>query len=681
MAALLGAALLDQPQSQLVALRVEAWCDDSIRIHMNPGSTTDPGVPPAILDDLPGALTDDCATGGGSREIWNGLLSLGAMARMEPSTIVSSGNLRATVFSDGSLQFVRAADNTSLFSVQTPRFDAHGSTLPGFWVMAFNVSAPPERVYGLGQVEGTSGVGCPTPDGTQRGLPLERNGLKFDLSTSKFHVSIPWMVSSNGYGLLLNLPGAGAVSVGKAGGSSWSVTAQLQLDVWVTTTSAGTDRTRLDGLYARYADATGHATPLSPNTLRFWQSRLRYRTSDEALTVARRYGALNISLGVLVIDFHNQRVDGDFVMEPDCYPDVTALVNDVRDSSDAELMVSLWPFIRAGSKSHANLTAAGCVATGSNVDPTSAACRTLMWDAYIKPNYFDHGVRHFWLDETDFMKDGLSCGGKDFCGRWWHNAWLQTFADGLAREGVPPLILTRGWWPGAQRYGGVLWSSDIFSSFAELRAQVPEGIAASLSGVPWWTTDVGGFGCPTSPHNDTDPYMQELIQRWYQFGALCPIFRTHGCRAGEVPPQPSRPADICVQGQGPQGSCGANEIWSFGPQVQPVLEKYIQLRNVELAPYLRELADNVTANGALTMRALAFEFPADKQCIGISDQFLLGPKYLVAPVVEQGAVTRRMYFPAGASWCNYWTGETVEGGIWRNVSAPIDTLPLFRRCG
>ena len=113
--------------------------------------------------------------------------------------------------------------------------------------------------------------------------------------------------------------------------------------------------------------------------------------------------------------------------------------------------------------------------------------------------------------------------------------------------------------------------------------------------------------------------------------------------------------------------------------MQPVLIKYIHLRNVLLKPYLVELAQNVSKFGALTTRSLAFEFPHDPTCIGINDQFLLGPRYLVAPVVEQGATTRHLYFPQGADWIDFWTGATIRGGQWKTVDAPIEVLPLFKR--
>ena len=186
--------------------------------------------------------------------------------------------------------------------------------------------------------------------------------------------------------------------------------------------------------------------------------------------MATRYGDLGVELGFFVIDFFNQKVNGDFKMNPECYPNVSALVDAVSQHTGAHTMVSLWPNVEQNSISYPVMSGHGCIARGF-VDPTSQSCRDLMWNTYIKPNYVDQGVKSFWLDETDFMKDDLHCGPQSFCGRWWLNTWLQTFADGLRSEGITPVLLTRGYWLGAQRHGAVLWSSDIMSSFSELKAQ------------------------------------------------------------------------------------------------------------------------------------------------------------------------------------------------------------------
>ena len=318
----------------------------------------------------------------------------------------------------------------------------------------------------------------------------------------------------------------------------------------------------------------------------------------------------------------------------------------------------------------------------------------------MAPRYYDQGISAFWLDETD--GEGTTTGSKhsnDLNGyntsfgpaaaftNLWVGSWIRTFSEPVATLGQHrPLVLVRGAWAGAQRYGIVLWSSDIWSTFETLASQVPQGVHASMSGIPWWTTDVGGYGCGHNPPlccaknpDNHSPYMQELIVRWYQFGVFCPVFRSHGCRwcaAASCQEEPD--VAPCV---GVASSCAANEVWSYGNETQAKLEKLVRFR-ATMKRYLAELAANVTRDGVPTMRPLAFEFPEDRGSTAINDQYMLGPSYLVAPVTVQGATTRRMYFPAGTAWTSIWdSSDVVQGGVMRTVAAPIDTIPVYRRGG
>jgi len=315
---------------------------------------------------------------------------------------------------------------------------------------------------------------------------------------------------------------------------------------------------------------------------------------------------------------------------------------------------SFWPEVKQGSGEYDVLLKQGCLTnsqlSGLAWDATIPACREFVWREFLKPRYFDQGVTSYWLDESDGEGTGggadgdhgydTSYGPAAFASNLWVNDYISAFSEPV-RASEEPLVLTRAVWAGGQRHGVILWSSDIWSSFEQLASQVPQGVHASLSGIPWWTTDVGGYGCGFNEPNDS-PYMQELIVRWYQFGAFCPVFRTHGCRAG-----PSEPdTDECRPSQ---GSCGFNEVWSYGNETQKILEKYIRLR-ATLKPYIQELAQNVSARGVPTMRPLWWEFPEDKFTVGVDDQYMLGPKLLVAPVTEQGSTGRSVYFLARAIW-------------------------------
>ena len=369
------------------------------------------------------------------------------------------------------------------------------------------------------------------------------------------------------------------------------------------------------------------------------------------MCICIRYARLQLPVGVLVIDYKNQKHDGDFAPDPSCFPSVANLTRHVAQTlHNATTVFSFWPEVLKGAKEEAVLDAEGCLInsdlSGRAIDPTPPACRDLIWTKFLRPRYYTQGVSAFWLDETDGEGTGggdgdhgydTSYGPAKAYSQLWINSYLATFSDPVVREGHAPLLLTRGVWAGGQRHGVVLWSSDIHSSFEQLASMVPQGVHASLSGIPWWTTDVGGYGCGFREPNDS-PYMRELIVRWYEFGLFCPIFRTHGCRDG-----PSEPDVAPCQPQ--QGSCGENEVWSYGAKAQANLERFVRVRAEAIKPYIAELALNVTARGVPTMRPLWWEFPSDPDVLEINDQYMLGPRLLVAPVVVQGATSRRVVPP------------------------------------
>jgi alpha-D-xyloside xylohydrolase len=548
-----------------------------------------------------------------------------------------------------------------------------------------------ERIFGLGQGEWTRDGSC--PNGAQNGsviVPLQRNGATVNLQQRKFHVTIPFVYSTAGYGFLFNMPGFGAASVGAygVGGMSWTASAALGLDIWVTGLPAGEPASSSSSsppaapVYKQYADATGHAPPLRDPALRFWQSRNRYKSTAITTAVAAQYQALGLAdyLGLLVVDYENQAVDGDFNPNPHCYPSVAALAANVSAATNATTMISFWPEIKANASTYALFSSAGCLTNsdlgGFAVDTTIPSCRDLIWGSFLKPNYYDQGVSAYWLDETDGDGEGgfnTSFGPAVAYSNLWVGSWITSFSQPVADLGeATPLVLTRGVWAGGQRHGIVLWSSDIDSTFEQLASMVPQGVHASMSGIPWWTTDVGGYGCGQVHPNDS-PYMQELIVRWYQFGLFCPVFRTHGCRMG--PAEPDVPP--CV---GVASSCGPNELWSYGNATQAILETYVRFRSDVLLPYMRALDANVTAAGVPTMRPLWYEFPGDPACFDVDDEYLLGPGILVAPVTSQGATERSVVFPAGATWVSVWNAtDVVEGGQTLVVQAPLSVIPAYFR--
>ena len=233
------------------------------------------------------------------------------------------------------------------------------------------------------------------------------------------------------------------------------------------------------------------------------------------------------------------------------------------------------------------------------------------------------------------------------------------------------LILSRDAYLGAQRNGTIFWSSDIYPTWDTLKRQIPTGLNFTASGVAYWGNDIGGWQYLPAEHHPMQPPLidpsdarenvggyddyPELYVRWFEYGAFQPNFRTHGSRK-------------------------YNEVWSYGKQAEPILTKYLKLR-YQLLPYIYSQGYKTYETGGPYMRALFMDFPADPKVANMGDEYMFGPAILVAPVTEQGAASRVVYLPAGADWYNFWTNERVRGGQSIEVSAPIDTLPLFVRAG
>ena len=240
----------------------------------------------------------------------------------------------------------------------------------------------------------------------------------------------------------------------------------------------------------------------------------------------------------------------------------------------------------------------------------------------------------------------------------------RAFYEGNKAEGRPDTVtLARSAWSGIQKYGAALWSGDIPATFASLRTQLRAGQNVAVSGLPWWTTDIGGW----RGGDLDDPEYRELIVRWFQFGTFCPLFRLHGFR------EPTTPFGLDQTG-------GPNEVWCFGSQAYDCIAEMMFLRE-RLRPYI--MAQMVTAHeaGMPPMRPLFVDFPADQRAWDVDDEFMFGPALLVAPVAEYLARTRDVYLPAGSRWTDAWTGAVSEGGQQLTVEAPLDRIPLFLRDG
>lgn len=309
-------------------------------------------------------------------------------------------------------------------------------------------------------------------------------------------------------------------------------------------------------------------------------------------------------------------------------------------------------------------------------DATNPDARKYVWGK-AKQNYYDKGIRVFWLDEAepeytyyDYDNYRYFLGPDVEVGNIYPVMYAKTFFDGMKAEGQHNIInLLRCAWAGSQKYGALVWSGDIMSSFESLRNQFAAGLSMGIAGIPWWTTDIGGFfGAWVD-----DPKFHELLIRWFEYGTFCPVMRLHGVRWPMQPQVGTSGGATCVSG-------APNEVWSYTPEVYEILKKYLFLRET-MKPYITEVMKDAHDKGTPVMRPLFYDFPADQECWDCETEYMFGPEILVAPVMHEGERKLSVYFPKGATWKNYWTGDIYEGGSRVEVPAPLEQIPVFTRNG
>jgi alpha-D-xyloside xylohydrolase len=307
-------------------------------------------------------------------------------------------------------------------------------------------------------------------------------------------------------------------------------------------------------------------------------------------------------------------------------------------------------------------------------DATNPAAREYVWEK-CRRNYSDLGVKIFWLDEAepeyevyDYANYRYFLGPVLQVGNLYPQSYSRGFYEGQVAAGQSdPVNLVRSAWAGSQRYGALVWSGDISSTWEDFRRQITAGLHMGIAGIPWWTTDIGGFhgGDPSSPD------FRELLVRWFQWGAFCPVMRLHGNRLPETPLAHSDGRPNCFTG-------GDNEVWSYGEEVEEILTRYLHLRE-RMRPYVRELMRQAHEDGDPVLRPLFYAFPDDERSWTVDDQYLFGGDLLVAPVLEPGARQRDVHLPAGTTWTELHSGRTYEGGQTVTVDAPLAVLPVFAR--
>jgi len=495
---------------------------------------------------------------------------------------------------------------------------------------------------------------------------------------------VPFMVTNKGYGILWDNPSKTTIEPGFNEQTRWTSEVGSRVSFFVI---AGDT---MDEIYQGYRLLTG-PTPLLPKAAYgYMQCKQRYLNQQEMLAVAKGYRDRHLPADVLVLDWFYYTKMGQMDMDPTAWPDPKAM-NSQLHAMGFETMISVWPRFVKEDRYYEQILKNGWFLSyadgtpidalpydkaGSDIDTTNPEAAAWYWKT-IHENILSLGFDSIWADETepDIPPNGgyLHIGpGTQYFNVYplFHTAALY---DGFRKDEPQrrALTLSRDAFTGAQRNGAFFWSSDIHPTWDTLRRQIPTGLDVAASGITYWSNDTGGWQyLPAEHHPAHKPLLDpsdarnvvggyddypELYTRWFQYASFLPIFRTHGSRI-------------------------ENEVWSYGKQAEPILEKYLRLR-YQLMPYIYSLGYQTWLTGAPFLRALPLDFPADPKVADLRDEYMFGPAFLVAPVTEQGATSRPVYLPAGTAWYNFWTGERLQGGQTIVAQAPIDTLPLFVRAG
>src|SRR5215471_3027720 len=465
-----------------------------------------------------------------------------------------------------------------------------------------------EAFYGLGQHQ--AGV-------------WNYRGEDVELSQDNTNISIPLLLSSNGYGIFWNTGSPSRMNNRFVHALFLSSEVADSLDYYFI---YGPD---FDKIVGAYRELTGPTPLFGKWAYGYWQCKNRYDSQQELINIAQKYRDLHIPLDNIVQDWFWWNTMGEPVFNKN-YPDPKGMI-DALHKNNVHLMISVWPYFRPGSPVYEDMDKKGFFIDKTKVsgfhpagmalyDAFNPQARKYYWKL-IDDGLFKIGADAWWLDTTEPETEGVETNllvthrvalGN---GARYANEFPLLTTTGVyqgqraASDQKRVFILSRSGYAGIQRNASAMWSGDVDPNWETLRRQIPAGLNFSLSGLPYWTTDIGGFVVA----NPDDPSYRELFVRWFEFGAFCPIFRVHGTR-----------------------TTNQNELWSYGPDAQKILVSFDQLR-YRLMPYIYSLAWKTTSEGYTIMRPLVMEFRGDTRAQNVGDQFLFGPAILVNPVTEPGA--------------------------------------------
>lgn len=515
-----------------------------------------------------------------------------------------------------------------------------------------------EAIYGLGQ--------------HQQGKMNQRNQTLF-LQQANTEICIPLVHSIKGYALFWDNYSPTTFTDNAQGMTFDSEVGDLCDYYFVY--GGGADK-----VVAGLRELTGQAPMFPLWTFGFWQSRERYVSQDELVSVVAKYRDLKVPLDGIIQDWRywgEDHKDWNAVeFRNPKFPDPKKMMEEVHHLN-AHAIISVWPSFGPATGIYADLKALNKLMVhetfpqdnGVKVyDTYDPVARDIYWK-YMNKNMFSIGMDGWWLDATEPEHSPAKEGDLDFqtylgSFRKVRNAFPLVSVGGVydhQRQEASDkrvFILTRSAFAGQQRYAAQAWSGDVVSDWDVLRNQIPAALNISLTGIPYWNSDIGGFFSGRKfPEGVKDPAFHELYVRWMQFAAFTGMMRSHGTNT---------PREIFMFGE--------RGYWAFDAQ-----EKMINLR-YRLLPYVYSTSWEVTSNGESLMRALFADFPKDKKVIDIGDEYMFGKSILVAPVTS-GVRRRSLYLPEGTQWIDFWTGEMQKGGQEISREAPIDIIPLYVKAG
>ena len=450
----------------------------------------------------------------------------------------------------------------------------------------------------------------------------------------------------------------------------------------------------MDEIISGYRTLTGRAPMMPEWAMGLWQCRERYTTQEELLDVVREFRRRGIPLDNIVQDWNYwpESEWGSHDFDPARFPDPKGMVDELHNELDTHIMISVWPkfyvgiehynqfaengwlYMRNVEKQERDWIAQGYVSTF--YDPYSPGARQLFWDQ-INDKLFSKGFDAWWLDATEpdihsnlaeeeyLLRIGPTALGTS---ARYRNSYSLMNAKGIyegQRNEAPDqrvFILTRSAYAGQQRYSAATWSGDIATRWYDMKTQIASGMNFSLSGIPYWTMDIGGFAVEPRYTGNVSPAdleeWREMQTRWFQFGTFCPLFRVHG--------------------QSP-----FREMFNIAPDGHPAYQAMVEYDKLRyrLMPYIYSLTGMVTHHDYTIMRALVMDFGSDPKVLDLADQFMFGPALLVCPVTEYKAREREVYLPDDTGWYELRSGRYHTGGQTIVASAPYSDIPLFVRAG